>query len=74
LASSRTVEVHAPVQLTIESAGTSVLADEPANVTVNPPLPAPLDVTVPAPRIALSAAATLALLTAWPPWPNVDVV
>ena len=44
LAVSRTAAVQCRVQLTIEIAGTSVLADAPANVSVKPLLPAPADV------------------------------
>ena len=63
--------MQAPVQLTIDTDGTSTPADAPLNVSVKPALPAPADATVPAkPGIALTAAATLALLIARPPAPR----
>src|SRR4051812_31377207 len=73
---SRTAEVHAPVQLTIDSGATSVPAAVPAKVTVKPVLLAPVTVAVPAPVIALIAGERLAALTASPPAPNTlgDVV
>ncbi len=71
LASSRTELVQPPVQLTIEIDGTSTFAEAPAKVSVNPPLPALADVTVPAkPGMALTAAATFAFEIASPPEPS----
>src|SRR4051794_9203548 len=65
---SRTTLVHA--HSTISTDGTSVPAEAPLNVRVNPPLPAPLEVAVPAnPEMALTAAVMLPLVTATPPSP-----
>ena len=65
-----------PVQLTIERRDVGAGRARRANVTVKPPLPAPVTVALPAkPAIALIAAWMLALLTAAPPRPNtVDVL
>ena len=71
---SRTAEVQAPVQLTTEIAGTSVLASVPPNATVKPVVPAPLTVAVPAPVIAVIAVCRFALEIAVPPAPNTAVV
>ena len=63
------------MQPTIESEGTSVVADAPANVTVKPVLTAPVTFTVPGkPAMPFTAAAMLPLLTASPPAPSVTDV
>jgi hypothetical protein len=63
------VQVGLQVRFTIAIDGTSVLAEAPPNVRVNPPLPAPDEVTVPAnPGMAFTAAATFVLVMGSPPF------
>ena len=73
----RTLDVQPAEQLTMASAGSSVFACAPVNVTVKPPLPAPEAVAqvCAQPSSALIAAPRLPLLSGVPPAPKTgDVV